>query len=91
VSARHVGIPEVVHDGVTAFLPKEGDVHPLAHGMERVPCNPMRQPGWAWPHLLLQEDASRSTNMLLQLSPLSMALLNSRKAMQEFAFSDAPT
>lgn len=40
VSTRHVGIPEVVHDGVTAFLAKEGDVHPLAHGMERLLCNP---------------------------------------------------
>jgi hypothetical protein len=30
----------MVHDGVTAFLAKEGDVHPLAYGMERLLCNP---------------------------------------------------
>ena len=40
VSTRHAGIPEVVQDGVTAFLADEGDVQALAHGMVRLLCNP---------------------------------------------------
>ena len=39
VSTRHAGIPEVVQDGITAFLAEEGDVKALAKGLERLLCN----------------------------------------------------